>query len=168
MSPGLAQRDWLVALGEYVRRARPGAGGVGGTAPQSGLALLALLLAMLACSSPCVRRGGHFEVIPWEFPAGMAGVPWWEGGARPGAAPWEPWACYIQFGIPGICFPTGPREWFPGATGILGWDSQSSCECPWIPVSVPGAAWDSGRCWDWYWMGLMSFPKQIPEIPGFP
>ncbi|NXH50184.1 NOX5 oxidase, partial [Dicaeum eximium] len=63
---GVAQRDWRVALGEYVRRARPGAGGVGGTAPQTGLALLALLLAMLACSSPCVRRGGHFEVFYWS------------------------------------------------------------------------------------------------------
>ncbi|KAL9838148.1 LOW QUALITY PROTEIN: NADPH oxidase 5-like [Geothlypis trichas] len=71
---GLAQRDWLVALGEYVRRARPGAGGVGGTAPQSGLALLALLLAMLACSSPCVRRGGHFEVFYWSH---LSYIPVW-------------------------------------------------------------------------------------------
>ncbi|NXH07906.1 NOX5 oxidase, partial [Loxia leucoptera] len=71
---GLAQRDWLVALGEYVRRARPGAGGVGGTAPQTGLALLALLLAMLACSSPCVRRGGHFEVFYWSH---LCYIPVW-------------------------------------------------------------------------------------------
>ncbi|XP_014743291.1 PREDICTED: NADPH oxidase 5 [Sturnus vulgaris] len=63
---GLARRDWQVALGEYVRRARAGAGGVAGTAPQTGLALLALLLAMLLCSSPCVRRGGHFEVFYWS------------------------------------------------------------------------------------------------------
>ncbi|XP_062357141.1 NADPH oxidase 5 [Cinclus cinclus] len=63
---GLAQRDWQVALGEYLGRARPGAGGVAGTAPQTGLALLALLLAMLLCSSPCVRRGGHFEVFYWS------------------------------------------------------------------------------------------------------
>ncbi|XP_054128959.1 NADPH oxidase 5 [Melozone crissalis] len=69
---GLARRDWLVALGEYVRRA--GAGGVGGTAPQSGLALLALLLAMLACSSPCVRRGGHFEVFYWSH---LSYIPVW-------------------------------------------------------------------------------------------
>uniref|UniRef100_A0A8C5NRK8 NADPH oxidase 5 n=1 Tax=Junco hyemalis TaxID=40217 RepID=A0A8C5NRK8_JUNHY len=71
---GLARRDWLAALGEYVRRARPGAGGVGGTAPQSGLALLALLLAMLACSSPCVRRGGHFEVFYWSH---LSYIPVW-------------------------------------------------------------------------------------------
>ncbi|NWY33857.1 NOX5 oxidase, partial [Pheucticus melanocephalus] len=71
---GLARRDWLVALGEFVRRARPGAGGVGGTAPQSGLALLALLLAMLACSSPCVRRGGHFEVFYWSH---LSYIPVW-------------------------------------------------------------------------------------------
>ncbi|XP_041325060.1 LOW QUALITY PROTEIN: NADPH oxidase 5 [Pyrgilauda ruficollis] len=70
----LAQRDWLVALGEYARRARPGAGGVGGTAPQTGLALLALLLAMLACSSPCVRRGGHFEVFYWSH---LSYIPVW-------------------------------------------------------------------------------------------
>ncbi|NWI75778.1 NOX5 oxidase, partial [Dryoscopus gambensis] len=37
-----------------------------GTAPQTGLALLVLLLAMLVCSSPCVRRGGHFEVFYWS------------------------------------------------------------------------------------------------------
>ncbi|XP_053810961.1 NADPH oxidase 5 [Vidua chalybeata] len=71
---GLARRDWLVALGEYVRRWRPGAGGVGGTAPQTGLALLALLLAMLACSSPCVRRGGHFEVFYWSH---LSYIPVW-------------------------------------------------------------------------------------------
>ncbi|CAN8187312.1 unnamed protein product [Coccothraustes coccothraustes] len=71
---GLARRDWLVALGEFVRRARPGSGGVGGTAPQSGLALLALLLAMLACSSPCVRRGGHFEVFYWSH---LSYIPVW-------------------------------------------------------------------------------------------
>ncbi|NXP95762.1 NOX5 oxidase, partial [Passerina amoena] len=71
---GLARRDWLAALGEFVRRARPGAGGVGGTAPQSGLALLALLLAMLACSSPCVRRGGHFEVFYWSH---LSYIPVW-------------------------------------------------------------------------------------------
>ncbi|XP_064578554.1 NADPH oxidase 5 [Zonotrichia leucophrys gambelii] len=71
---GLARRDWLAALGEYVRRARPGAGGIGGTAPQSGLALLALLLAMLACSSPCVRRGGHFEVFYWSH---LSYIPVW-------------------------------------------------------------------------------------------
>ncbi|XP_042635609.1 NADPH oxidase 5 [Catharus ustulatus] len=63
---GVARRDWPVALGEYLRWPRPGAGGVGGSAPQTGLALLALLLAMLLCSSPCVRRGGHFEVFYWS------------------------------------------------------------------------------------------------------
>ncbi|NXM45883.1 NOX5 oxidase, partial [Gymnorhina tibicen] len=63
---GLAQGPGQVALGEFLWRARPGAGGVAGTAPQTGLALLALLLAMLVCSSPCVRRGGHFEVFYWS------------------------------------------------------------------------------------------------------
>ncbi|XP_048174182.1 NADPH oxidase 5 [Corvus hawaiiensis] len=63
---GLAQGPGQVALGEFVLRPRPGSGGVAGTAPQSGLALLALLLAMLVCSRPCVRRGGHFEVFYWS------------------------------------------------------------------------------------------------------
>ncbi|NWH38316.1 NOX5 oxidase, partial [Chloropsis hardwickii] len=74
---GLSQPDWLLALAEYLRRARPGAagaGGLGGTAPQTGLALLALLLAMLACSSPCVRRGGHFEVFYWSH---LSYIPVW-------------------------------------------------------------------------------------------
>ncbi|NXD95827.1 NOX5 oxidase, partial [Chaetorhynchus papuensis] len=63
---GLAQGPGQVTLGEFLRRARPGSGGVAGTAPQTGLALLALLLAMLVCSCPCVRRGGHFEVFYWS------------------------------------------------------------------------------------------------------
>ncbi|XP_032556123.1 NADPH oxidase 5 [Chiroxiphia lanceolata] len=61
----LAQRDGGPALLESLLWARPGGGGVGGTAPQTGLALLALLLAMGTFSSPCVRRRGHFEVFYW-------------------------------------------------------------------------------------------------------
>ncbi|NWV26558.1 NOX5 oxidase, partial [Origma solitaria] len=63
---GQCRAGGRVALGEFLRRARPGGGGVGGTAPQTGLALLALLLAMLLCSLPCVRRGGHFQVFYWS------------------------------------------------------------------------------------------------------
>ncbi|XP_050165707.1 NADPH oxidase 5 [Myiozetetes cayanensis] len=61
----LAQRDGGPALSESLLWARPGGGGVAGTAPQTGLALLALLLAMGTFSSPCVRRRGHFEVFYW-------------------------------------------------------------------------------------------------------
>ncbi|NXK93848.1 NOX5 oxidase, partial [Formicarius rufipectus] len=61
----LAQQDGHPTLAESLLWARPGAGGVAGTAPQTGLALLALLLAMVTFSSPCVRRGGHFEVFYW-------------------------------------------------------------------------------------------------------
>ncbi|KAM6059004.1 NADPH oxidase 5-like [Chlamydotis macqueenii] len=61
----LAQRDGRHALAEYLLSARPGVGGLGGTASQTGLALQALLAAMLAFSSPCVRRSGHFEVFYW-------------------------------------------------------------------------------------------------------
>ncbi|NWR39537.1 NOX5 oxidase, partial [Tachuris rubrigastra] len=61
----LAQRDGGPALSESLLWARPGGGGVAGTAPQTGLALLALLLAMGTFSSPCVRQRGHFEVFYW-------------------------------------------------------------------------------------------------------
>ncbi|XP_017685713.1 PREDICTED: NADPH oxidase 5 [Lepidothrix coronata] len=61
----LAQQDGGPALLESLLWARPGGGGVAGTAPQTGLALLALLLAMGTFSSPCVRRRGHFEVFYW-------------------------------------------------------------------------------------------------------
>ncbi|NWV66226.1 NOX5 oxidase, partial [Malurus elegans] len=70
----LAQQPWQVALGEFLRRARPGGGGVAGTAPQTGLALLALLLAMAAGSGPCVRRGGHFQVFYWSH---LSYIPVW-------------------------------------------------------------------------------------------
>lgn len=38
--------------------------------------------------------------------------------------------------------------------GKTGRDSQESCGCPMIPGIVQiwaGAAWDSGKCWDWSW-----------------
>lgn len=59
---GRLAQDGHGALSEFLLVARPGGGGFGGTAPQTGLALQLLLFAMLAFSSPCVRRGGHFEV----------------------------------------------------------------------------------------------------------
>ncbi|XP_072725214.1 NADPH oxidase 5 [Ciconia boyciana] len=61
----LARQDGRHALAEYLLSARPGVGGLGGTASQTGLALQGLLAAMLAFSSPCVRRSGHFEVFYW-------------------------------------------------------------------------------------------------------
>ncbi|NXW37127.1 NOX5 oxidase, partial [Phaetusa simplex] len=61
----LARQDGRHALAEYLLSARPGAGGLGGTASQTGLALQGLLAAMLAFSSPCIRRSGHFEVFYW-------------------------------------------------------------------------------------------------------
>ncbi|KAM9637523.1 NADPH oxidase 5-like [Morphnus guianensis] len=64
--PGrLARQDGRHALAEYLLSARPGVGGLGGTASQTGLVLQGLLTAMLAFSSPCVRRSGHFEVFYW-------------------------------------------------------------------------------------------------------
>uniref|UniRef100_A0A8B9UXL9 NADPH oxidase 5 n=1 Tax=Anas zonorhyncha TaxID=75864 RepID=A0A8B9UXL9_9AVES len=62
----LAQQDGHRALTEFLLTARPGGGGLGSTASQTGLALQGLLAAMLAFSSPCVRRGGHFEVFYWS------------------------------------------------------------------------------------------------------
>ncbi|XP_053933080.1 NADPH oxidase 5 isoform X1 [Cuculus canorus] len=61
----LAQRDGHPALAEYLLSAQPGVGGLGGTASQTGLVLQGLLVAMLAFSSPCVRRSGHFELFYW-------------------------------------------------------------------------------------------------------
>uniref|UniRef100_A0A663DPL0 NADPH oxidase 5 n=1 Tax=Aquila chrysaetos chrysaetos TaxID=223781 RepID=A0A663DPL0_AQUCH len=61
----LARQDGRHALAEYLLSARPGVGGLGGTASQTGLVLQGLLAAMLAFSSPCVRRSGHFEVFYW-------------------------------------------------------------------------------------------------------
>ncbi|XP_042732072.1 NADPH oxidase 5 [Lagopus leucura] len=54
------------ALSEFLLMAHPSGGGLGGTAPQTGLALQVLLFAMLTFSSPCVRRGGHFELFYWS------------------------------------------------------------------------------------------------------
>ncbi|XP_063268977.1 NADPH oxidase 5 [Prinia subflava] len=51
-----------------------GGGGAAGTAPHSGLALQALLLAMLLGSGPCVRRGGHFQVFYWSH---LCYIPVW-------------------------------------------------------------------------------------------
>uniref|UniRef100_A0A8D0F1K3 NADPH oxidase 5 n=1 Tax=Strix occidentalis caurina TaxID=311401 RepID=A0A8D0F1K3_STROC len=61
----LARQDGCHGLAEYLLRAQPGVGGLGGTASQTGLALQALLATMLAFSSPCVRQSGHFEVFYW-------------------------------------------------------------------------------------------------------
>ncbi|NXK23030.1 NOX5 oxidase, partial [Arenaria interpres] len=61
----LARQDGRHALAGYLLSARPAVGGLGGTASQTGLALQGLLVAMLAFSSPCVRRSGHFEVFYW-------------------------------------------------------------------------------------------------------
>ncbi|XP_014808202.1 PREDICTED: NADPH oxidase 5 [Calidris pugnax] len=61
----LAQQDGHPALTQYLLSARPGVGGLGGTASQTGLALQGLLLTMIIFSSPCVRRSGHFEVFYW-------------------------------------------------------------------------------------------------------
>ncbi|NXA05067.1 NOX5 oxidase, partial [Sapayoa aenigma] len=58
-SVGVSQRDGGPGLAEYLLWAGPG------MAPQTGLALLGLLLAMGTFSSPCVRRGGHFEIFYW-------------------------------------------------------------------------------------------------------
>ncbi|NWZ55669.1 NOX5 oxidase, partial [Haliaeetus albicilla] len=61
----LARQDGRHALAEYLLSARPGVGGLGGTASQTGLVLQGLLATMLTFSSPCIRRSGHFEVFYW-------------------------------------------------------------------------------------------------------
>lgn len=47
---------------ELLLTTRPGIGWVHGLASPTGVALLLLLLLMFVCSSPCIRRSGHFEV----------------------------------------------------------------------------------------------------------
>ncbi|XP_066184160.1 NADPH oxidase 5 [Sylvia atricapilla] len=71
---GLSRRQWRPALAELLGRPRAGGGGAGDTAPHSGMALLALLLAMLLASRPCVRRGGHFQVFYWSH---LSYIPVW-------------------------------------------------------------------------------------------
>ncbi|XP_046504942.1 NADPH oxidase 5-like [Equus quagga] len=51
---------------ELLLTTRPGIGWVHGLASPTGVALLLLLLLMFACSSPCVRRSGYFEVFYWS------------------------------------------------------------------------------------------------------
>ncbi|KAM6257015.1 NADPH oxidase 5-like [Porphyrio hochstetteri] len=70
----LAQQDGHHSLSEYLLSARPGAGGLGDTAPQTGLVLQVLLAAMVAFSSPCVRRSGHFQLFYWTH---LSYIPVW-------------------------------------------------------------------------------------------
>lgn len=81
----LAQQDGHRALAEFLLRPRPDGGGLGGTASQTGLALQGLLAAMLAFSSPCVRRGGHFEVCALRGETPKCSHTWHGGG--PGRGP---------------------------------------------------------------------------------
>ncbi|KAM5291723.1 NADPH oxidase 5 [Ctenodactylus gundi] len=59
---------------ELLLTTRPGIGWVYGSASPTGAALLLLLLLMFACSSPCVRRRGHFEVFYWTH---LSYLPMW-------------------------------------------------------------------------------------------
>ncbi|NXH09561.1 NOX5 oxidase, partial [Bucco capensis] len=61
----LAEQDGHHKLTEYLLSPHPEVGGLAGTASQTGLALQGLLATMLAFSSPCIRRSGHFEVFYW-------------------------------------------------------------------------------------------------------
>jgi len=115
--PGrLARQDGRHALAEYLLSARPGAGGLGGTAPPTGLALQGLLAAMLAFSSPCVRRSGHFEVgATWETPAvPKTAASWGAGEPGRGAGGWAPtWAMPRGWGRarePAWCPPIPPSD----------------------------------------------------------
>ncbi|KAM9374915.1 NADPH oxidase 5-like [Phaethornis superciliosus] len=67
-------RDKLGGLARYLLSAGAGAGGLGDTAPQTGLALQGLLVTMLLFSSPCVRSRGHFEVFYWTH---LSYIPVW-------------------------------------------------------------------------------------------
>ncbi|XP_064013936.1 NADPH oxidase 5 isoform X2 [Pogoniulus pusillus] len=91
----LARQEGHHALTEYLFSALPEVGGLGGTASQTGLALQGLLAAMLAFSSPCVRRSGHFEVTHLVI-------------ERPQSFHYKP-GDYIYLNIPAIA----TYEWHP-------------------------------------------------------
>ncbi|ELK05291.1 NADPH oxidase 5 [Pteropus alecto] len=59
---------------ELLLTTRPGIGWVHGLASPTGVALLLLLLLMFVCSSPCIRRSGHFEVFYWTH---LSYLPMW-------------------------------------------------------------------------------------------
>nr|XP_027781947.2 NADPH oxidase 5 isoform X1 [Marmota flaviventris] len=59
---------------ELLLTTRPGIGWVHGSASPTGVALLLLLLLMVICSSPCVRRSGHFQVFYWTH---LSYLPLW-------------------------------------------------------------------------------------------
>ncbi|XP_032804703.1 NADPH oxidase 5 isoform X3 [Petromyzon marinus] len=59
------QPDARYSLWEFLLTTRPGIGWVSGSASVTGVLLQILVGLMLVCSSPCVRRGGHFEVFYW-------------------------------------------------------------------------------------------------------
>ncbi|CAM9899261.1 unnamed protein product [Lampetra planeri] len=59
------QPDARYSLWEFLLTTRPGIGWVSGSASVTGVLLQVLVGLMLVCSSPCVRRGGHFEVFYW-------------------------------------------------------------------------------------------------------
>ncbi|NWY60408.1 NOX5 oxidase, partial [Chionis minor] len=80
----LAWQDGRRGLAEYLLRARPGAGGLGGTASQTGLALQALLAAMLAFASPCVFYWTHLSYIPVWTLLLLHGPHFWKWFAVPG------------------------------------------------------------------------------------
>uniref|UniRef100_A0A8D2BAI1 NADPH oxidase 5 n=1 Tax=Sciurus vulgaris TaxID=55149 RepID=A0A8D2BAI1_SCIVU len=50
---------------ELLLTTRPGIAWVYGLASPTGVVLLLLLLLMVVCSSPCVRKSGHFQVFYW-------------------------------------------------------------------------------------------------------
>ncbi|XP_078097371.1 NADPH oxidase 5 [Mustelus asterias] len=61
----LSQNGGTYQLWEYLFTTRPGIGWIYGTSSITGVILLLLIILMFICSSPFVRRSGHFEVFYW-------------------------------------------------------------------------------------------------------
>uniref|UniRef100_A0A8C6XT15 NADPH oxidase 5 n=1 Tax=Naja naja TaxID=35670 RepID=A0A8C6XT15_NAJNA len=91
----LSQAKGGYHLWEYLFTTRPGIGWIRGTASLTGLLLQLLISLMLVCSTPLVRRSGHFEVFYWTH---LFYIPIWALLIIHGANFWK-W-----FVIPGSLF----------------------------------------------------------------
>ncbi|CAH1788924.1 unnamed protein product, partial [Owenia fusiformis] len=80
---------------EYLFTTKPAIGWIAGLAPLSGVALDLVLIIMLICSMPFVRRGGHFQVFYWTH---LLYVIFWALLVIHG-----PIFCY-WFALPGVIF----------------------------------------------------------------
>lgn len=73
LSALVSLREDGLPLWRYFLWVGTGVGWVGGAAGLTGVLLLAMLVVMVACALPCVRKNGFFEVFYWSH---HLFVPW--------------------------------------------------------------------------------------------